>query len=201
KAGDMPPKKEPRPPTQDVQAAMKWISERAGTAEIAQRSAEGRVVMRRLNRAEYANTMRDLLGVEVDLTDLLPPDTSTSGFDNSAETLHTSSYLMRNYLEAADRVLDEAIANTQQPFQLNKRFDIKDEKSVKAKGSVYRHVDDGVAIFAAWESANIRVTMWNFTTKFRGKYHFKISGYGFQNDGKPVNFHVNTGTFTEVTEE
>ena len=44
--------------------------------------------MRRLNRAEYANTVRDLLGVEVDLSDLLPPDTSTSGFDNSAEAAH-----------------------------------------------------------------------------------------------------------------
>ena len=76
-----------------------------GSAAAAQRVAEGRVVMRRLNRAEYANTMRDLLGVEVDLGDLLPPDTSVSGFDNSAEGLHTSSFLLRNYLEAADRYL------------------------------------------------------------------------------------------------
>ena len=201
KAGEMPPKKEPRPPVPDVQAAIKWISERAGTAEIAQRAAEGRVVMRRLNRSEYANTMRDLLGVEVDLTDLLPPDTSTSGFDNSAETLHTSSYLLRNYLEAADRVLDEAIATKPQPWLLKKRFDIKEEKSVKATGSVYRHVDDGVAIFASWESANIRVTMWNFQSHFRGKYHFRISGYGFQSESKPVNFHVTAGTLKEVTEE
>ena len=49
--------------------------------------------MRRLNRAEYENTVRDLLGVDVDLKDLLPADTSTSGFDNSAEALHVSSYL------------------------------------------------------------------------------------------------------------
>src|ERR1043165_6049875 len=201
KSGAMPPKKEPRPPAQEIQAAVDWITSRAGAAEVAQRAAQGRVVMRRLNRAEYANTMRELLGVEVDLTDLLPPDTSTSGFDNSAELLHTSSYLMRNYLDAADRVLDEAIANTSKPWQIKKRFDLRQEGAVKPKGSVYRHVDDGVAIFATWESANIRVTMWNFTTKFRGKYHFKISGYGFQNDGKPVNFHVNTGTFKEVTEE
>ena len=201
KSGDMPPKDKPRPPEQEVQAAVKWISERAGAAELARRATEGRVVLRRLNRAEYANTVRDLLGVEVDLADLLPPDTSTSGFDNSAEALHTSSYLMRSYLDAADRVLNEAIANQPQPWLLKKRFDLREEKSVKPTGSVYRHVDDGVAIFASWESANIRVTMWNFRSHVRGKYRFRISGYGFQSEGKPINFRVTAGTLKEVTEE
>ena len=201
KTGEMPPKDKPRPPAKEVQAAVNWISGRAGAAELARRATEGRVVLRRLNRAEYANTVRDLLGVEVDLTDLLPPDTSVSGFDNSAEALHTSSYLMRSYLDAADRVLDEAIANTSRPYQIKKVFDIREEKSVKPTGSVYRHVGDGVAIFAAWESANIRVTMWNFRSHVRGKYRFRISGYGFQSEGKPVNFRVTAGTLKEVTEE
>jgi hypothetical protein len=201
KSGEMPPKDKPRPPAPEVQAAVNWINERAGAAEAARRAAEGRVVLRRLNRAEYANTVRDLLGVEVDLADLLPPDTSVSGFDNSAEALHTSSYLMRSYLDAADRVLDEAIANKPQPWLLKKRFDLKEERSVKAKGSVYRHIDDGVAIFATWESANIRVTMWNFRSHVRGKYKVRISGYGFQSEGKPVNFRVTAGTLKEVTEE
>ena len=199
--GAMPPKDKPRPPAPEVKALVDWISAQAGAAEIARRSVEGRVVMRRLNRAEYANTVRDLLGVEVDLSDLLPPDTSTSGFDNSAELLHTSSYLLRSYLDAASRVLDEAIANQPRPYQIKKVFDLRQEKSVKATGSVYRHVDDGVAIFASWESANIRVTMWNFRSHVRGKYRFRISGYGFQSEGKPVNFHVTAGTLKEVTEE
>ena len=200
-SGDMPPKEKPQPSAKDVATLTQWINERVVTAEVAHQAEQGRVVMRRLNRAEYANTMRDLLGVEVDLSDLLPPDTSTSGFDNNAELLHTSSYLMRSYLDAAERVLNEAIANHSQPWQVKKRFDIREERTVKAKGSVYKHVDDGVAIFAVWESANIRVTMWNFRSPFRGKYRFRISGYGYQSGGKPVNFHVNTGTFKEVTEE
>ena len=200
-SGDMPPEEKPRPPEQEIQGVVDWIRASAGKAEMAQRAEEGRVVLRRLNRAEYANTMRDLLGVEVDLTDLLPPNTSTSGFDNSAEALHTSSYLMRSYLDAAERVLDEAIANRGRPYQIKKVFDIKDEKTVSPKGSVYRHLDDGVAIFASWESANIRVTMWNFRSHVRGKYKFRISGYGYQSEGKPVNFHVTAGTLKEVTEE
>ncbi len=201
KQGNMPPEEKPRPPAEDLQSVMDWISTQAAKAEIARREAEGRVVMRRLNRAEYANTVRDLLGVEVDLADLLPLDTSTNGFDNNAELLHTSSFLMRNYLDAADRVLDEAIANEPKPWIQQRRFDIREEKTVKAKGSVYRHTDDGVAIFATWESANIRVTMWNFRSHVRGKYRFRISGYGFQSEGKPITFRVTAGTLKEVTEE
>ncbi len=199
--GSMPPEDEPRPQTKELQQVIEWISTRANQAELARRETEGRIVLRRLNRTEYANTVRDLLGVEVDLTDLLPLDTSTNGFDNNAELLHTSSFLMRNYLDAAERLLDEAIANEPEPWILKKRFDIREEKSVKPTGSVYRHTDDGVAIFATWESANIRVTMWNFRSHVRGRYRFRISGYGFQSEGKPITFRVTAGTLKEVTEE
>ncbi len=197
----MPPESEPRPPAEQVQTVVTWITQQLTAAEMARRQIAGRVVMRRLNRAEYANTVRDLLGVEVDLTDLLPLDTSTNGFDNNAELLHTSSYLLQNYLDAADRVIDEAIANEPEPWILKKRFDIREEKSVRPTGSVYRHTDDGVAIFATWESANIRVTMWNFRSHVRGKYRFRICGYGYQSDGKPISFRVTAGTLKEVTEE
>lgn len=200
-AGDMPPKKQPHPDAKEQRAVIEWIRKQAEAAELSLRAREGRVVLRRLNQAEYVNTIRDLLHVNVDLSDLLPPDTSTSGFDNHAASMHTSSYLLRSYLAAADRVLDAAIANGQRPWQINQRYDLKKERSIAKKGSVYRHIDDGVAIFAVWESANIRVTMWNFNTHFRGNYRIKISGYGYQSDGKPVDFHVNGGTFKEVTEE
>ena len=193
--GEMPPKEKPRPPAAKVEALTNWIRQ-----TVAQ-TGEGRVVMRRLNRAEYANTVRDLLGVEMDLTDLLPPDTSTNGFDNNSESLRTSSYLLRSYLDAADRLLDEAIVNESKPWQVKKRFYIKDEPAVQRPGSVYRFLEDGVAIFAVWESANIRVTMWNFRSPFRGKYRFRISAYGYQSHGEPVKFHVTAGTFKEVTEE
>ena len=110
-------------PAETLKAAVRWIRERAEAAEIARRANQGRVPPRRLNRTEYANTIRDLLHVDVDLTDLFPPDTSTNGFDNNAEALHTSSFLLRNYLAAADRVLDAAIANSPEPWRLNSKFD------------------------------------------------------------------------------
>lgn len=196
RSGSMPPKEKPRPPTADVTALTEWIIARADKAG----ATQGRVVLRRLNRAEYENTIRDLLGVDIDLKDVLPADPVTNGFDNSAEALHVSSFLMEQYLEAADKVLDAAIVNGPKPWMIKKRFDIKEEKSVNLKGSVYRHVQDGVAIFSSWVSANIQVTLWSFYTHFRGDYRFRISAYAFQTD-KPVTFHVTAGTFTAVTEE
>ncbi|MBI1900270.1 MAG: DUF1587 domain-containing protein [Planctomycetia bacterium] len=100
-AGEMPPKSKPRPAEKDVAALSKWIRGQVESAEAAERAA-GRVVFRRLNRGEYENTVRDLLGVKTDLKDLLPLDTSADGFDNIGDALHTSSFLMERYLEAAD---------------------------------------------------------------------------------------------------
>ncbi len=200
KEGTMPPMEEPRPPAAEVKRMVEWIGKHLVEAEREQDATQGRVVMRRLSRAEYENTVRDLLGVEVDLNDLLPLESTSEGFDNSAEALHISSYLMENYLEAANRVLDAAIASGSRPNTIKKRFDIKDEKTVKPTGSVYRHVDEGVAIFSSWVSANIQVNLWQFQTRGRGKYRFRISGYGFQTD-KPVTFHVMAGPMNAAAQQ
>jgi hypothetical protein len=200
KAGNMPPKEKPRPAANEVAALEGWVNGRVAAAEGARNASLGRVPLRRLNRAEYERTVRDLLGVDLDLKDLLPPDTTVNGFDNGAEALHVSSFLMEQYLEAADKVLDAAIVNGPRPWMIKKRFDIKAEKSVNPKGSVYRHLDDSVAIFSSWVSANIQVTLWQFFTHFRGDYRFKISAYAFQTD-KPVTFHMTAGTMQAVTEE
>lgn len=194
KAGNMPPKEKPRPPAQEVQALTNWIQ---GQVE-KDAGARNRVVLRRLNRTEYENTVRDLLGVDLDLKDLLAPDPASNGFDNRAEALHVSSFLMEQYLEAADAVLNAAIANVPRPQLLKKRYDIKKERTVNPKNSVYRHLDDGVAIFASWVSANIQVSLYEFRTRDPGKYRFRISGYGFQTK-KPVTFHVMAGTMRSVT--
>src|SRR5262249_51405781 len=98
----MPPDTKPRPPEKDTKAAIEWIGKQIVAGEAAARAAQGRTVLRRLNRIEYENTLRDLLGIDVELQEMLPADTSANGFDNSGEALHTSSFLMEKYLEAAD---------------------------------------------------------------------------------------------------
>lgn len=160
-SGEMPPEGKPHPPAVRIKSATSWISEQVIAADSSDHKEQGRVGMRRLNRAEYANTVRDLLGVEVDLTDLLPTDTGANDFDKNAELLHTSSHLMRSKLDAADRVLNAAIANHGLPWQVNRRLDLKEERELE-KDRVCKLLEEGLSIFAVWESPNIRLTMWNF---------------------------------------
>ena len=134
KSGTMPPKEKPRPPAQEVRAVSDWIQARVEKGAAAANAKQGRVVLRRLNRTEYENTVRDLLGVDLDLKDLLPPDTSTNGFDNRAEALHVSSFLMEQYLEAADAVLDAAIANGPRPTTIKKTLRHQGRKVRQTEG-------------------------------------------------------------------
>ena len=71
----------------------------------------GSTTVHRLNRAEYANAVRDMLGVEADLSSLLPSDGGDFGFDNIAEVLTTSPLLLERYLTVALRVADMAVGN------------------------------------------------------------------------------------------
>ena len=68
-------------------------------------------MLHRLNRTEYANAVRDLLGVTVDVTELLPSDGGDFGFDNIAAALRTSPMLLERYLTAALRVSDLAVGD------------------------------------------------------------------------------------------
>lgn len=196
----MPPKEELQPDTNERQVAIQWIESRIIAAEQEKRRDAGRVPLRRLSRLEYENTVRDLLDVQVDLSDLIPSENVSDGFVNNAESLHVSSFLLDSYLAAADRVLDAAIASGSRPNTINKRFDIRDERTVKPKGSVYRHESDGVAVFSSWVSANIQVTLWQFNTRARGKYRFRISAYGTQTD-KPITFHVKAGPMNAAAQQ
>ena len=162
------------------------------TADDAPPTAHGRVVLRRLNRTEYENTVRDLLGIEVELKDLLPLDSSAEGFDNVGDALHISSFLMEKYLEAADKALNVAIANLPQPPLVNKRYSLKDERLVKTTTeSVYRQRDDSVVMFSSspWNA----ITVGQFYPPDRGTYRIRISAYGFQNGDKPVTYRVDAG--------
>jgi len=153
---------------------------------------QDRAVLRRLNRTEYENTVRDLLAIEVDLKDLLPLDSSAGGFDNVGEALHVSSFLMERYLEAADKALNVAIANLPQPPLVKKRYLLRDDNLVKTTTeNVYRHRDDSVVMFSssAWNA----ITLWQFYPPDRGTYRIRISTYGFQSAGKTVTYRVDAG--------
>src|SRR5689334_5916525 len=80
-------------------------------AAAAARPNPGRPALHRLNRAEYANAVRDLLGLDVDVTALLPPDTAAFGFDNVADALGSSPALLQSYLTAARKISAVAVGD------------------------------------------------------------------------------------------
>ena len=192
RAGQMPPKSKPRPEPAEVEALLGW-AQQMETAADARRAAEGRVVLRRLNRIEYENTIRDLLDINVDLKDRLPADSSADDFDNVGEALHVSSFLMERYLDAADTALGLAIASRPQPPLVKKRYRCQDNQQVKSSTErVYRIQDDALILFSSshWNS----VILWDFYPPDRGKYRFRISAAGVQSGGKPVTYRVDSGS-------
>ncbi len=112
-AGDMPPEEEPRPKPDEIAAVAEWIAAQLLERDAqAQSSAVDRVSFRKLSRVEYANTLRDLLGVTYDATDPkgLPEDPAWHGFERIGAVLTVSPAHIEKYLAAAEAVLHEALA-------------------------------------------------------------------------------------------
>ena len=108
----MPPQGMPRPEEAQYQAFTNWLSTSLDQAAAAQNNP-GFYVVHRLNRVEYANAVRDLLGVEVNVTDLLPSDGGNFGFDNIATALPTTPLLLERYLTAALRISALAVGDVE----------------------------------------------------------------------------------------
>jgi hypothetical protein len=113
KSGEMPPPKSPRPKPEELSAVVDWLSGHLGqapkTATATTPAEESRVTVRRLNRTEYDNTVRDLLGVDLHLSENFPQDDSGYGFDNIGDVLSLSTVLMEKYLAAAEKISRTAI--------------------------------------------------------------------------------------------
>ncbi|MEP6715261.1 MAG: DUF1592 domain-containing protein [Terriglobia bacterium] len=105
----MPPKGVPRQSESDFTTVERWIQSEFDRADAAVKPVPGRVTARRLNRAEYNNTVRDLLGVDSKPANDFPQDDSGYGFDNIADALSLSPVLMEKYLAAAEKAVQTAI--------------------------------------------------------------------------------------------
>lgn len=108
RAGIMPPAGEERPNDDERRRLLEWIE--FDVFGIDPKNPDpGRVTLRRLNRTEYQNTIRDLTGVEFDTWDAFPADDTGYGFDNIGDVLSVSPLLMEKYLQAAETVADAAV--------------------------------------------------------------------------------------------
>ena len=116
RAGVMPPAGVRRPPDDEYVALRDWLENEIDSAA-AVRPNPGSVVMRRMNRAEYANAVRDLIDLDIDPALFLPPDDSADGFDNVAGSLTLSPTLLESYITAAARIARMAIGYWRSPTQ------------------------------------------------------------------------------------
>ena len=137
-SGEMPPpKKKDRPPEKEVTAALVALKTAFHEATLAKHNEAGRVRVRRLNRLEYENTVRDLLGIDSALRDLLPEDDLRDGFNNQTAALSISSVHIQQYMAAADRALDAASIRQARPETKTHRFAFNHE--AEKPWSAYAH--------------------------------------------------------------
>ncbi|MDE2796380.1 MAG: DUF1592 domain-containing protein [Gemmatimonadota bacterium] len=103
RAGMMPPPGVPRPPQDEVTAFVTGLEDKLDAAA-ARNPNPGNRTFQRLNRAEYARAIQDLLGIEIDASAYLPNETVSAGFDNIADVQNLSATLLESYLTAASEV-------------------------------------------------------------------------------------------------
>jgi Protein of unknown function (DUF1592)/Protein of unknown function (DUF1588)/Protein of unknown function (DUF1585)/Protein of unknown function (DUF1587)/Protein of unknown function (DUF1595)/Cytochrome C oxidase, cbb3-type, subunit III len=110
RGGMMPPQGMPRPPQEKIDGLITWLQTSLDQANAAH-PEPGRSPLHRLNRTEYANAIRDLLDLKIDVTALLPADDESNGFDNIAEVLRVSPSLLEAYLGASREVSALAVGD------------------------------------------------------------------------------------------
>ena len=107
----MPPQGSPHPTEAEYAGFTAWLAASLDQAWKG-KSTPGRYVVHRLNRTEYGNAIRDLLSLDIDVSDLLPSDGADFGLDNIATSLRTSPLLLERYLTAAQRISTLAVGDT-----------------------------------------------------------------------------------------
>lgn len=120
-AGEMPPKKAQQLPDEQRRALIGWLNESLEEAARAQ-EGEQHTILRRLNRAQYTNTLQELLDLSIDFGRLLPADSkSAMGFTNNGETLLSSPLHLEYYQSIARAALDQAIVVGERPEPMHYR--------------------------------------------------------------------------------
>lgn len=148
--GDMPPEDEPQPSAEQRKLLTDWIRTSIDEAVKARRSTGGLTVMRRLNRTEYQNTMRDLLDFEMDYVRDLPPEgLSPDGFRNNGLSLRMTGMQLEYYLESARKALDRVIVTTPEPEVFHHEFDKTNHRKWLQNPTIADNRLDRFSIFLA----------------------------------------------------
>lgn len=171
--GEMPPEDEPQPTDAERDLMARWIRGELRKHITAQLGVPGRVVVRRLSRTEYRNTLRDLLGLDYDVGRELPPDTTYHGFDHVASVQELSRSQLETYLRLARFAIDKAIVTGHRPMS----FSYRSEPELGKAGLQWRvnsHVPENVEAAKAFAASyrigrgekKMEADQWSSTYRF-----------------------------------
>ena len=121
-AGEMPPKKKAQPSKDEKEFVTNWIETTLTKVDCTGPKDPGRVTIRRLNRAEYNNTIRDLCAVDINPAESFPADDVGYGFDNIGDVLSFQPVLLEKYMAAAERILATALKIEELPKSTKQSF-------------------------------------------------------------------------------
>ncbi|PQO46005.1 hypothetical protein C5Y93_11525 [Blastopirellula marina] len=177
---EMPPEDEPQPKAEEVAKLVDWVTGEMIRAEQVKRDSV--IIMRRMNRDEYRNTIRDLIGVDYD-TSHFPQDPPTGGFDNNGGALTISPLHMEQYYDAAREILDAALVEGEQPPSIRWRFQPESGHSDSNRVEYDKqrliinsgkNQDEGDAVAMHHHSWDRNINVRDFAVKEPGKYVVRI---------------------------
>ncbi len=178
--GSMPPEGEPAPIDDERAALVGWIEAALTTADCDLREP-GRVTLRRLNRAEYDNTVRDLIGLDLRPADDFPSDDVGYGFDNIGDVLTLPPLLLERYLDAAEKIATEAIVAPEEAIEPREHREAE-ALDQRAGGGDYQGVG---RILASSGEVGAR-----FEFPEAGRYRLRIRAFGDQAGDQPVRMAI-----------
>ncbi len=182
---EMPPKGQPKPTVAEAVAFSDLVKAVFDHHDRNAKPDPGRVTMRRLNRVEYRNTVRDLVGVAFDPTEDFPSDDIGHGFDNIGDVLTLSPFLMERYLAAAETIMSRAIMPNPPPVIKRRLNSIYTEP---ASGESGKLVVNGFRPMRTDGTKFIELGPVNTPYKWDpdGDYIFRTRVYANSGDGKPL---------------
>ena len=202
--GEMPPPEAPQPEAELVAAALDSLKGALVEANLATRGGQ-RVPLRRLTRLEYAYTIQDLLlideAVAMELSQNLPAEADSGGFDTVAAHQSMSALHVRSYLEAADRALDEAIKYGPRPPTGRREIAYGDSQYLtfmsKAEilgGGITKMLDEAAVMFVDGGSTYLMHSETEgYHVPYAGRYRATIEAWAYQARG-PVTLTVYRGS-------
>jgi len=180
---DMPPEEELQPTEEEREAMVQFLEMELAKFDCSGPVNPGRVTLRRLNRNEYRNTVRDLMGVDLDPTEEFPTDEVGYGFDNIGDVLSLPPMLMEKYLAAAERVATAAVDLDYPPqpptiHVAGNRLKPSQEDDVRPEG------DRGLGLYREGNgSAEITIAK-------EGRYRLRVRAFGEQAGLEPPRLGV-----------